>query len=43
MKPIHSEIVAKVMIRVANENLGKTIFESNEIAELNLDQAQPNN
>ena len=43
MKPIHSEIVAKVMIRVANENLEKTIFESNEIAEINLDQAQPNN
>ena len=36
MKPIHSEIVAKAMIRTANENLEKNIFESNEIAELVL-------
>ena len=36
MKPIKSEKVAKVMIKVANENLKKTIFESNEIAELAL-------
>ncbi len=36
MKPIHSAIVAKVMIRSANEDLQKIIFESNEIAELNL-------
>tara|TARA_B100001540_G_C15624217_1_gene559042 strand:- start:189 stop:845 length:657 start_codon:yes stop_codon:yes gene_type:complete len=36
MKPIQSEKVAKVMIKVANENLKKTIFESNEIAELAL-------
>ena len=36
MKPINSEIVAKAMIRSANEDLQKTIFESNEIAELNL-------
>ena len=36
MKPIQSEKVAKVMIKVANENLKKTIFESNEIAELVL-------
>jgi uncharacterized protein YbjT (DUF2867 family) len=34
MKPINSKIVAKAMIRVANENLEKNIFESNEIAEL---------
>ena len=36
MRPIKSEKVAKVMIKVANENLKKTIFESNEIAELAL-------
>ena len=34
MRPIHSETVAKVMIRAANENLEKNIFESNEIVEL---------
>ena len=34
MKPIHSEKVAKAMIKIANENLRKTIFESNEIAEI---------
>ena len=34
MRPIHSETVAKAMIIVANENLDKNIFESNEIAEL---------
>ena len=34
MKPIHSETVAKSMIRAANENLEKNIFESNEIDEL---------
>ena len=34
MKPIHSVTVAKAMIRTANENLEKNIFESNEIAEL---------
>ena len=34
MRPIHSESVAKVMIRAANENLERNIFESNEIAEL---------
>ena len=34
MRPIHSETVAKAMIKVANENLKKNIFESNEIAEL---------
>ena len=36
MKPIHSETVAKAMIRAANENLEKNIFESNEINELVL-------
>ena len=39
MKPINSEIVAKIMIKAANENLEKIIFESDEIAKLNLDQA----
>jgi uncharacterized protein YbjT (DUF2867 family) len=39
MKPIHSETVAKAMIRTANENLEKNIFESNEIAELVLNQS----
>ena len=34
MRPIHSETVAKAMIRATNENLEKNIFESNEIAEL---------
>ena len=34
MRPIHSETVAKAMIRAANENSKKNIFESNEIAEL---------
>ena len=36
MRPIQSEKVAKVMIKVASENLKKTIFESNEISELVL-------
>ena len=34
MKPIHSEIVARLMIKVANEDLQKNTFESNEIMEL---------
>ena len=34
MKPIHSEIVARSMIKVANEDLQKNTFESNEIMEL---------
>ena len=34
MKPINSEKVAKAMIKIANENLGKTIFESDEIVVL---------
>jgi uncharacterized protein YbjT (DUF2867 family) len=36
MKPIHAERVAKAMIRVANENLERNIFESDEIVELVL-------
>ena len=38
MKPIDSAIVAKVMIKAANEDLQKTIFDSNEIYELYLNQ-----
>ena len=34
MKPINSEKVAKAMIKIANENLRKTIFESDEIVNL---------
>ena len=34
MKPIHSEIVAKAMIQIANEDIQQTIFESNEISDL---------
>ena len=34
MKPIHSEKVAKAMIKIANENLRKTTFESDEIVEI---------
>ena len=37
MKPIRSEIVARSMIKFANEDLKKNTFESNEIAELSLD------
>ena len=36
MKPIHSEKVAKAMIKVANEDIQKSVFESNEIANLNI-------
>ena len=36
MKPINSEKVAKAMIKIANEDLEKTIFESDEIVELTL-------
>ncbi|MDA9628692.1 NAD(P)H-binding protein [Candidatus Pelagibacter sp.] len=39
MKPIQSATVAKAMMRTANENLEKNIFESNEIAELVLNQS----
>tara|TARA_Y100001970_G_scaffold284440_1_gene401817 strand:- start:940 stop:1596 length:657 start_codon:yes stop_codon:yes gene_type:complete len=34
MKPIHSEIVARSMIKIANSELQKTVYESNEIVEL---------
>ena len=34
MRPIHSETVAKAMIKIANENLRKTTFESDEIVEI---------
>ena len=34
MKPIHSEIVARAMIQIANEDTQQTIFESNEISDL---------
>ena len=34
MRPISSENVAKAMIKIANSNLEKTVFESNEIIEL---------
>ena len=36
MRPIHSETVAKAMIRAANENLEKNVFESSEIDKLVL-------
>ena len=34
MRPIRGEIVAKAMVKLANENINQSIFESNEIAEL---------
>ena len=34
MKPINSEKVAKAMIKIANENLKKTTFESDEIVKI---------
>ena len=34
MRPINSENVAKAMIKIANSNLEKTVYESNEIVEL---------
>ena len=37
MKPIHSEIVANAMIKVANEDIQQSVFESNEIVNLNID------
>ena len=37
MNPIHSEKVAKAMIKVANEDIQQSVFESNEIANLNID------
>ena len=36
MKPIQSEKVAKAMIKVANEDIQQSVFESNEIANLNI-------
>ncbi|MDA9136751.1 NAD(P)H-binding protein [Candidatus Pelagibacter sp.] len=35
MKPIHSETVAKVMIAVIQKDIQQTIFESNQIVEIN--------
>ena len=34
MRPIEAEIVAKAMVKLANENINQSIFESNEIVEL---------
>ena len=34
MRPIHSETVAKALIKVANESFQQTVFESNEIVNL---------
>jgi len=34
MRPIQSEIVAKAMIKLANENIDRCVFESNEISDL---------
>ena len=34
MRPINSENVAKAMIKIANSNLEKNVYESNEIVEL---------
>ena len=34
MRPIHSEIVAKAMIKLANENINQSVLESNEIFDL---------
>ena len=36
MKPIHSEKVANLMIKVANEDIQQSVFESNEIENLNI-------
>jgi uncharacterized protein YbjT (DUF2867 family) len=35
MKPIHSEIVARAMIAVIQKDIQQTIFESNQIVEIN--------
>ena len=35
MKPIHSETVARAMIAVIQNDIQQTIFESNEIVEIN--------
>ncbi len=34
MRPIRAEMVAKAMVKLANENINQIIFESNEIVEL---------
>jgi len=34
MRPIQSEMVAKAMIKLANENIDQSVFESNEISNL---------
>ncbi len=34
MRPIQSEIVAKAMIKLANENIDQSVFETNEISNL---------
>ena len=36
MKPIHSKTVANAMIKIVNENVQQSVFESNEIANLNI-------
>ena len=36
MKPIHSVKVANAMIKIANKNVQQSVFESNEIANLNI-------
>ncbi len=36
MKPIHSQTVANAMIKIANENIQQSVFESNEIVNLNI-------
>ena len=35
MKPIHSETVAKAMITVVQNDIQQTIFESDEIVQIN--------
>ena len=35
MKPIHSETVARAMITIVQNNIQQTIFESNEVVEIN--------
>ena len=34
MKPIHSEKVAKAMIKISNGDFNQNVFESNEIVEI---------
>jgi hypothetical protein len=35
MKPIHSETVARAMIAVIQNDIQQTVFESNQIVEIN--------